>query len=266
VVRQTELALLARGWRTQLRVISALVIRELQSRFGRENFGFLWLLIEPLLLAGGVTVITYTSHMAIPGGLNPLASHIYGYITYMQFRSNVIRAASLILSNRVLMYHRHVTILDMVLARSILEFGATLCALLIFIFIFASLGFSPIPERPLMLIFGMAMMAWYTTGLALVICALTQFSESVERIVHPLTYLSLPFSGMFFRIDWLPAPGRDWISWFPLPQITEIVRQGVWGDLHSDYVSIPYLLAVNASLTFTGLLWIRAARARVKFE
>ena len=261
-----EVSLLSRGARIQSRVIGALVIRELQSRFGRDNIGFLWFLVEPLLLAGGVTLMTYTAHHTIPDGLHPLPFHIVGYIAYMQFRSNANRASNVILSNRVLMYHRPVTMPDIVLSNSILELGATMSALIIFLSIFAWLGLCPLPERPLLLVGGMLLMSWYTTGLAMVICAMSQFSEATERLVHPFTYLMLPFSGMFFRIDWLPPFARDIVQWFPLPQITEVIRQGVWGHLDSGYMHVFYLLAQCVVMTFLGLLGLKVARRRVRFE
>ena len=34
----------------QKRVIGALLIREIITRYGRNNIGFLWLFVEPLLL------------------------------------------------------------------------------------------------------------------------------------------------------------------------------------------------------------------------
>ena len=40
---------LTAGWRIQRRVVGALMIRELVTRFGRENIGFLWIMAEPLL-------------------------------------------------------------------------------------------------------------------------------------------------------------------------------------------------------------------------
>jgi len=266
VIQQSEFDVLARGARMQLRVIGALMIRELQSRFGRHNIGFLWFLVEPLLLAGGVTVVTYNMHAQIPEGLHPLPFHIVGYIGYMQFRTNANRAAAVILSNRVLMYHRQVSITNIVVACTLLEFCATFGALIVLTSIFAWLGLSPIPERPLSLIFGMLLMWWYTMALAMIICALSQYSEAVDRLVHPITYLSLPFSGMLFRIDWLPPDLRELAQWLPLPQITEIIRQGVWGDLHSDYLHPFYIISQAAVLTFLGLLGLRVARHRVRFE
>ena len=46
-----------RGWKIQQRVIVALLVRELITRFGRENIGFLWMMAEPLLFAGLVGIL-----------------------------------------------------------------------------------------------------------------------------------------------------------------------------------------------------------------
>jgi hypothetical protein len=43
--------------RVQLRVLRALLMREMQTRFGRENLGFFWLMGEPLFLTCAVMVL-----------------------------------------------------------------------------------------------------------------------------------------------------------------------------------------------------------------
>jgi capsular polysaccharide transport system permease protein len=40
-----------RGLRIQWRVVGALLIREIYSRFGRESLGFAWIVAEPLVFA-----------------------------------------------------------------------------------------------------------------------------------------------------------------------------------------------------------------------
>lgn len=42
----------SQGLRVQVKVIKALIVRELVTRFGRDNIGFLWIVAEPLLFAG----------------------------------------------------------------------------------------------------------------------------------------------------------------------------------------------------------------------
>jgi capsular polysaccharide transport system permease protein len=40
-----------RGLSIQRRVVHALIIREIYSRFGRESLGFAWIVAEPLVFA-----------------------------------------------------------------------------------------------------------------------------------------------------------------------------------------------------------------------
>ena len=47
----------------QKRVISALLMREILTRYGRHNIGFLWLFAEPMIFTVGVTVLwNITNH------------------------------------------------------------------------------------------------------------------------------------------------------------------------------------------------------------
>ena len=130
MTEQATLGPLANGARVQMRVLGARIIRELHSRFGRDNIGYVWFIVEPMMLAIGVSITQSFAHITLPDAIQPVPFHIIGYISYMMFRSNVTRASATILSNRVLMYHRQVTMFDLLLARSILELAATSAALL----------------------------------------------------------------------------------------------------------------------------------------
>src|SRR5258708_25019048 len=48
---------LLRGWSIQRRSIRALVLREMMMRYGRDNIGFTWVILEPMILTAGVMVI-----------------------------------------------------------------------------------------------------------------------------------------------------------------------------------------------------------------
>ena len=41
----------------QTRIIWALLLREMMTRFGRHNIGFLWLFVEPMMFTLGVTAL-----------------------------------------------------------------------------------------------------------------------------------------------------------------------------------------------------------------
>ena len=47
---------LSDAWRVERRVIWALMLREMMTRYGRHNIGFLWLFAEPMLFTLGCFV------------------------------------------------------------------------------------------------------------------------------------------------------------------------------------------------------------------
>src|SRR5208282_2917688 len=53
----------------QFRVLHALMMRELITRYGRDNLGVLWLVGEPMIFTLGVTTLWSAAGLAHGGGL-----------------------------------------------------------------------------------------------------------------------------------------------------------------------------------------------------
>ena len=79
----------AAGWRIQRRVIGALIIRELVTRFGRENIGFLWVMVEPLLFASLVGILWRYMKGPEMHGVSVVAFVASGYIGLTLFRESL---------------------------------------------------------------------------------------------------------------------------------------------------------------------------------
>ena len=99
------------GFAIQLRVIGAVLMREIHTRFGRDNIGYLWMFAEPMLLSIAITSIHYLLHVHTALGMEIAPFYLCGYTPFLMFRSIVNRATATIQSNRSLMYHRQVTLL-----------------------------------------------------------------------------------------------------------------------------------------------------------
>ena len=263
---RAELAVMRRGAAVQGRVLGAIMLRELYTRFGRSNLGYLWLVVEPLILSLGISFTHLVVHVDLPFGFQPASFYASGYIAYITFRNNVNRATSAIESNKALMFHRQVTLADIVIARSLLEFLAVLGAQLLVLTGFGVFGLADWPERPYRLLEGMAFLAWFSVGLGMLIAGASELNPIVERFVHPTTYLIIPLSGMFFVLDSLPDGFGAFASWFAIPQMTDMVREGLRAEFHSSYVNIPYLVLVCAVSTLFGLLMLQIARRRMHFD
>lgn len=256
-----------RALATQGRVIGALIIRELHTRFGRDNIGYLWFIGEPMLLAVAVTLL----HSGAAGAqtsaiMPPVPFWLGGYTMFLVFRGVVNRSESAVESNRTLLYHRQVTMLDILLARTLLEGAASLSALIVMLGGAWMLGYGGLPGRPLLVLAAYALLLWFSFGLALIVSAASEYSHAVGRFVHPATYIAMPLSGAFFIVEWLPQGVRDALFWNPLITMFQLLRMGQFSDFDSKYIDVPYVVAWCMPLTLIGLLMLCKARRRMHLE
>ncbi|KSB90018.1 ABC transporter [Caulobacter vibrioides] len=260
---ENSLARLFRGLDVQRHVVGALIMRELHTRYGRENIGYLWMIVEPMLLAVAVALLHGNSGGLHAKDLQPVPFALGGYCVFMVFRSVIGRAESTIEANRPLLFHRSVTIFDMLLARAVLEGVATFAALAILLAGAWALGLAQPPARPLTFFAAYALMLWFAFALSLSICAASYLSKAVSKFVHPLTYIAMPISGAFFTLSWIPEPFRGWLVWSPLNQIFEMLHVGQFQSVDGVYLAPFYVVQWCLALTLAGLLALRALRPRV---
>jgi capsular polysaccharide transport system permease protein len=252
-----------RGLGVQANVIGALLMRELHTRYGRDNIGYLWIFMEPLTLAGAVALLHAGGGSSHGMSINPVPFSILGYTSFIMFRGMVTRAEGTLESNMPLLYHRRVTIFDMMFARALLEAVGTIVSLAVLFGFVMVLGMATWPERPLELLAGIGLMFWFSFAVSLLICAWTHDNRLVARFVHPITYILMPLSGGFYQLAWIPEPYRTWLTWFPMTTIFELLRYGQFHAAKDTYVFIPYVAGWCLVLTYAGLVSIRVIRRHV---
>lgn len=250
--------------RQQIRVIGALIIREMHTRFGRRRFGYLWLFFEPLLLGAMIAVI----HGNATGGDKIRATFEFfsiGYIMFFAFRGMINRASSTIGSNRSLLYHRQVTLPDLFFARHIIEGVACTGVMVIFTVAGVALG-GDVPDAPMKMLCALGLMVLMAQGIAMVVGAVTSEWEAVDRLVHAMSYLMLPFSGLFFMVEWLPEWMQQAVLWVPTVHIFELLREGQFGDRVRAIYDLSYVAGWILIPHLLGLSALRLARQRVGLE
>ncbi len=244
----------------QLTVIGALLMRELGSRFGRENLGFVWLFLEPALLGGVIGLVHHYSGHGLPGGINIFAFWVLGYIPFFLFRAVVNRAPVAIVSNQSLLYHRRVTILDVMVARNLLDGAAVMGAMLGFVLVVGTMT-GTWPVEPAKIVAGMVLMLGLAHGLSLLIAAGAVYTEMFDRMTHLVTYLSMPLLGSFYMVFWLPTELQKMALWIPTVHCFELIRDGQFGTQVPTHYDIGYLLTCIAVVNLFGMAALRKARA-----
>jgi capsular polysaccharide transport system permease protein len=256
---------LLRSLAIQRRVLHALMMREIITRFGRENLGVLWLVAEPMLFTLGVTTLWTAAGLHHGSPIPIVAFAVTGYSSVLMWRNSTSRANSSVAQNKALLYHRNVQVIDVMLTRIALEVGGATASFLVLSLLFIYVGWMPAPENLLEVLFGWFMLAWFGTSLALLIGAATTFSEIVDRLWHPASYLLFPLSGAAFMVEWLPTNMQKVVLLLPMVHGTEILREGYFGDVVKTHYNVGYMAACCLAMSLIGLYLVRQASRRLEF-
>lgn len=247
----------------QRRVIRALLLRELITRFGRENLGVLWLVGEPMIFTLGVAAL-WTATGAHHGSDLPIVAFaITGYSSVLIWRNTVGRCAGGIRDNSSLLYHRNVRVIDVYATRILLEVcGATASLAVLTLIFLATDSVHPLVD-PLTVVGAWIMLAWFGAALATFIGSAAAFTPLIDRIWHPLSYLLFPLSGAAYMVDWLPPAGQEVVLLLPMVHGVELLREGFFGHVVRTHHDLGYMATCNLVLTLAGLFLLRGAARRV---
>lgn len=260
------MASLHKGWDIQKRVIGALMLRELTTRFGRENIGFLWIMVEPLLFAVLVGILWRVMKGPEEYGVDIVAFVVSGYIPLVLFRSSLSRSVSAFTANGSLLYHRQIKILDIILVRFFIELIGHMMAYLFIALTLFSLGWFPPPHDIGFLLLGWGYYALFSLSVCLVVAPLSEMSDVLEKFMPVAAYLMVPFSGAFFIVSALTKEGATFVLYSPPVHGMEMMRYGVFGpsiDPHYDFI---YPLEFCLPVMAIGLLLCRLVRRRLVVE
>lgn len=257
---------LQHSFQIQSRVLGALLLREVLTRYGRHNIGFLWLFVEPMLFTVGVTALWTFSKATHGSNLPIVAFAVTGYSSVLLWRNMPSRCSSAIEPNLSLMYHRNVRVIDLFLSRILLEIAGTTASFVTLTLIFNAVGWMNPPEDILKIMFGWFMLAWFGGSLALLIGALAARTELVEKIWHPASYLLFPLSGAVFMVEWLPRAAQDLIYFLPMVHGVELLREGYFGSMVHAHYDLSYMASCSLTLTILGLAQERVVSRQVMPE
>ncbi|KTR81993.1 sugar ABC transporter permease [Novosphingobium barchaimii] len=250
----------------QWRVIYALLMREILTRYGRHNIGFLWLFVEPMLFTTGVTILWTLAESVHGSSLPIVAFALTGYSSVLLWRNMPARCIGAIEPNLALMYHRNVRVIDVFLARLLLEAGGATISFIVLSLFYIYVGWLEPPEDVLTVAEGWLLLAWFGASLAMLLGVLAEKSEIVDRLWHPVSYILFPLSGAAFMVDALPPSAQKYALYVPMVNGVEIVRDGYFGaQVHARY-DMPYLVVFCVALTVLALAQVRSVNREITPE
>lgn len=209
-------------------------------RYGRGNIGFLWLILEPMILCAGVIGLRWLIQAHEERGIPLVALLLSGYMPLTLWRHLTLKSGLIFRRNMGMLYHRHLTALDVFVMTMALEFaGCTVAYVVNYSALLVIGAIDPIRDYGLV-IQGWCLMGLMAVGVGAMISVLTEQYEASERLIQPIQYIILPVSGFLYMADWLPKNVRDIAMYMPLLHSFEITRHGFFGEAVPTHYSVAY--------------------------
>lgn len=248
------------------RVISALILREMSTTYGKSAAGYLWVIAEPV---AGIVLLTAAFSFVLrspPIGTSFAlfyASGIIPFVTYMTTQNKV--ATSIKFSKALLVYPR-VTFLDAVIARFVLNaLTQFLVAYIIFAFFLVTQDTRAVLNYgDIGLAMGLTLLLGLGVGsLNCVLFAVWPAYQSIWAILNRPMFL---VSGVFFTFDSLPPVAQNILWWNPLIHILGLMRRGLYPTYYADYVSVAYVMIFALVPATFGIFFLRRYHKKILNE
>ena len=246
----------------QSRVIGALLMREIITRYGRHNIGVLWIIVEPMLFTLAISGLWSLGDLHAFGGIPVIGFGITGYSSVVIWRNATNRCSSAIEPNLGLMHHRNVKVIDIFISRVLLEIiGATASITVLTIF-FATIGAMQWPQDIMLILCGWLLLCWLAFAMGCFVGVVSEYWKFFGRVWRVVNHILFAVSGTFYMVDWLPRDLQTASLLLPMVHGVEMVRHGYFGQLVPTHEDPTYFVMANLFLTLVGLALVRVSERK----
>jgi ABC-2 type transport system permease protein len=245
-------------WRRR-RAVRLLVIRDLKVRYASSALGYVWSVLEPLLLAG-IYWFIFTQVFTRTVGVEPyIVFLLAGLLPWTWFNGAVSDSARALHAEAKLVRStnvpREVWIIRVVISKGI-EFVLSLPVL----FLFAIVYGADVSWRLLLIVPGILLMAVLVLGVGLLLAPLVVLVRDLERVVRIALRLGFYASPVIFAVPDVPEPWDVLFAVNPLAGVLELIRAGFFPGL-VNWTHVGLATAVSVLFLLVGW-WVFARLER----
>ena len=239
------------------RVLHALLLREMITRYGRSPAGYLWALAEPIgFIVLLWLIFSQISHQPPVGKSFPLF-YASGYIAFYWINDIADVTGRSVHVNRPLLAFPPISALDTILARFFLQ---ALTVLVVAIIILGGLTAlsdqgAPLNVQPILLAFFLAI--GLGLGIGLLNCWAFVRWPLWERVWIITSRPVFLISCVFFTFQGLPPTAKEVLWWNPVIHIVGLIRSGIYPVYNPAHVEPAYVLYLAGGSLLFGLWMVR---------
>ena len=241
-----------------------LTTRDLKVRYSTSALGYLWSILDPLVMAG-IYWFVFTQVFDRPVGFEPyIVFLLAGLLPWMWFTGAVsdstrafTREAKLIRSTTI---PRTIWVARLVLSKGI-EFVASIPVLAIFV-IFAG---ATLHVDALWWLLAIPLQAGLTLGIGLLVAPLVVFFRDLERAVKLVLRFLFYASPIIYGLHDLPDELQFWGAFNPLAGVFSLYRAAFFPE-QLDWFAVAVSAGMTVAFLIVGFLVYRASIRRVLKE
>jgi len=239
------------------RCISALVIREMSTRYGRRPGGYIWALLQPL----GIIIILGLAWAAIAKTPSLGTSYMLfkgsGFLLLQGFVGVGGTVGGALTFSKALLSFPRVSWVDAILARFFLNalVISTVTTIILFgIVLFEGLRITPVWSKILL---SMTLALLLGFGVGCLNCFLFKRFSAWQGVWSIMTAPLMLISGIIFLYEDAPQYAQEILWYNPLIHITGLMRDGLYIGYTPQYISLTYVFAWILIPMVIGLLLLR---------
>lgn len=240
-----------------LRTITALILREMSSTYGRSPGGYLWAILEPL---GMIVVLSTAFSMMLrtPSlGTSFVLFYATGLMPFRVYTEIHAVTSGAIRYSRALLVYPAVSYIDALLARLILAFLTQI--MISYVILTGALAVSDvrlvIDFRPILISFSVAALLGF--GVGTVNCLLFDFFPIWKSLWTTATRPLFLFSAIIYIYEDMPLLAKQILWYNPLIHLTGLSREGFYSYYEPSYISMPYVISIALIAMLIGLMQLR---------
>lgn len=246
----------ARSFR-MARTVSALILREMGSRYGRSPGGYIWAILEPLSMIAILSLGFALLVKSPPLGTSFILFFGTGFAPFSLYQSVSNTVARSLLYSRGLLTYPIVNWVDAVAARFLLNtLTGIMVTYLVLTFVILTLD-DPILINLQPIIHAIVLAILLSLGIGVLNCTLigliTVWDQVWSIISRPLFLLS----GVIFLYEDMPPLAQDILWYNPLLHIVGLMRTGFYPNYEAEYFSEVYVVGVSLICLFLGVVLLR---------
>jgi capsular polysaccharide transport system permease protein len=246
--------------RRQRRVVFAMMLRNIRTRFGGHGLGYLLAIAWPI-----VHMLVFFSMFVFTGRTAPYGDSILlfiatGTVPFMTFSYLSRFMMMAVLITRPLLGFPEVKILDVLLASALLEMLAACLVTILMVIIawFVGIDFMPKDVVQAAFAFGAALLLGLGFGLINGVLAMAiKFWALIVALQIIVLWIA---SGIAFVPDALPEVARNILAYNPVLHVVEWMRSAYYDGYGDLVLDRGYPIAFGLGAAFVGLLLERAMR------